>query len=88
MQGGLLAWHDDGEQPERWLVRAGRCGGAAPAQGRAEGPDAQKSEEGVERMALVLANWLQIDRFSESGGVVLIFRLWTLGGLTPLQAQT
>ncbi len=30
-----------GENRHGGLVRAGRCGGAAPAQGRAEGPDAQ-----------------------------------------------
>ena len=30
------------------LVRAGRCGGAAPAQGRAEGPDAQRRGESEE----------------------------------------
>jgi len=34
-----------GENEHGGLVRAGRCGGAAPAQGRAEGPDAQKCEE-------------------------------------------
>ncbi len=31
-----------GKNEHGGLVRAGRCGGAAPAQGRAEGPDAQR----------------------------------------------
>ena len=39
--GILLARHFAGEEYTRWRVRAGRCGGAAPAQGRAEGPNAQ-----------------------------------------------
>jgi len=39
----LPACHDGGEEPARWLARAGRCGGAAPAQGRAEGPTAQNA---------------------------------------------
>ena len=36
------------ELPAHWLRREldrGRCGGSAPAQGRAEGPTAQKIEE-------------------------------------------
>ncbi len=41
----MLARHVAGEEYTRWLARAGRCGGAAPAQGRAEGPTAQKIEE-------------------------------------------
>ena len=39
--GILLARHVAGEELARWRVRGGRCGGAAPAQGRAEGPTAQ-----------------------------------------------
>ena len=39
--GILLARHVAGEELARWRDRGGRCGGAAPAQGRAEGPTAQ-----------------------------------------------
>ena len=39
--GILLARHVAGEDSARSLARGGRCGGAAPAQGRAEGPTAQ-----------------------------------------------
>ena len=36
-----MARRNAGEERTRWLARAGRCGGAAPAQERAEGPNAQ-----------------------------------------------
>ncbi len=36
-----------GKNQHGGLVRAGRCGGAAPAQGRAKGPDAQLQWSGV-----------------------------------------
>jgi len=46
--GIMLARHLAGEACTGWLARAGRCGGAAPAQGRAEGPDAQRQGESEE----------------------------------------
>ena len=41
----LLARLNAGEEYIWWLARAGRCGGAGRAQGRAEGPDAQRLGE-------------------------------------------
>jgi len=55
--GALSACHDGGKEPATWVARAGRCGGAAPAQGRAEGPTAQL------KWSVVSGQWSVVSNF-------------------------
>jgi len=40
--GALSTCHNGGKEPVRWVDRGGRCGGAAPAQGRPLAADRPK----------------------------------------------
>ena len=58
---GEYCWLDTlpGKFETRSLARAGRCGGGAPAQGRAEGPELQWSVVSGQRHWRLIEDWCE-----------------------------